>query len=276
MAAGNEGDEDDFLTYLIGAQGPQGDAIEGPAGPDGKTTYTWIKYADDTIGGNMSNDSVDRKYIGFAYNQESSEESDDYSDYRWSLIKGSDGQSAHEAWLASGNEGDIATFLASLVGAEGKEGGAGLKGDPGPDGKTRYTWIKYALDKDGNGFQDAPSDDREYIGLAFNKETDSESSDASDYAWYKFKGDEGSQGEQGPSGADGIDGTDGAYVSFIYKVSDTKPATPTGGEYNNNFFSEGATETIPAEWTDYPTASVDDTELVSSVRYYNTKTFDSN
>ena len=209
LAAGNEGDEDDFLTYLIGAQGPQGDAIEGPAGPDGKTTYTWIKYADDTIGGNMSNDSGDRKYIGFAYNQESSEESDIYSDYRWSLIKGSDGQSAHEAWLASGNEGDIATFLASLVGAEGKEGGPGREGDPGPDGKTRYTWIKYAFDKDGNGFQDAPSDDREYIGLAFNKETDSESSDASDYAWYKFKGDQGSQGEQGPSGADGINGLPG-------------------------------------------------------------------
>ena len=34
-----------------GAQGPQG--VPGPAGADGKTLYTWIKYADDAQGGGI-------------------------------------------------------------------------------------------------------------------------------------------------------------------------------------------------------------------------------
>ena len=78
----------------------------------------------------------------------------------------------------------------------------------------------------------------------------------------------GATGAQGPSGADGIDGADGAYVSFVYKKSASQPVTPSGGSYN------GTSETIPTGWTDDPTASVNDTEWVSSTRYHHNKVAD--
>lgn len=68
-----------------GAQGPQG--VPGPAGADGKTLYTWIKYADDAQGGGISNNPTGKAYIGFAYNKETATESNNPSDYTWSDIK---------------------------------------------------------------------------------------------------------------------------------------------------------------------------------------------
>lgn len=52
----------------------------------------------------------------------------------------------------------------------------------GADGVTTYTWRKYADDDLGNGMSDSPSDKR-YLGLAFNKTTQTESTLASDYTW---------------------------------------------------------------------------------------------
>ena len=39
----------------------------------------------------MSNDPTDKSYIGFAYNKDTPIESNDASEYMWSLIKGRDG-----------------------------------------------------------------------------------------------------------------------------------------------------------------------------------------
>ena len=128
---------------------------------DGKnaiTYYTWIKYADTPTSG-MSDNPEGKSYIGLAYNKTSLTESTNYNDYSWSLIKGKDG----------------------------------APGKPGDDGVTYYTWIKYADDINGNGMSDSP-DGKYYIGIAYNKTTQTESSVASDYAWSLFRGSDGEPG----------------------------------------------------------------------------------
>lgn len=138
-----------------GAQGSQG--VPGPAGADGKTLYTWIKYADDAQGGGISNNPTGKAYIGFAYNKETATESNDPSDYTWSDIKGEDG----------------------------------IPGAAGADGKTYYTWVAYSDNADGTGMYQQPKDTTKYIGIAVNKETATESNNPSDYTWSKFKGEDG-------------------------------------------------------------------------------------
>lgn len=138
-----------------GAQGPQG--VPGPAGADGKTLYTWIKYADDAQGGGISNNPTGKAYIGFAYNKDTATESNNPSDYTWSDIKGEDG----------------------------------IPGATGADGKTYYTWVAYSDNADGTGMYQQPKDTTKYIGIAVNKETATESNNPSDYTWSKFKGEDG-------------------------------------------------------------------------------------
>lgn len=54
---------------------------------DGKQFYTWIMYADDENGTNMSSDPTDKVYIGHAYNQtEPTPDEDDPTLYEWALF----------------------------------------------------------------------------------------------------------------------------------------------------------------------------------------------
>lgn len=138
-------------------------------GEDGQSLYTWLKYADTPTSG-MSDSPDGKQYMGLAYNKTTPVESENYEDYQWSLITGE-----------------------------------GVPGAPGEDGKTLYTWVKYADDASGNGLSDAP-DGKDYIGFAYNKETATESNDPSDYTWSLIRGP---QGEQGPPGLDGLQGPQG-------------------------------------------------------------------
>lgn len=143
-------------TKIKGEQGSQG--IQGKPGADGKTYYTWLKYADTPTSG-MSDSPDGKKYMGLAYNKTSSTESTNYADYTWSLIKGTDG----------------------------------VAGKPGADGKSLYTWVKYADNASGAGMSDSP-DGKKYIGLAYNKTTATESTSATDYSWSLIKGADGAAG----------------------------------------------------------------------------------
>lgn len=78
-------------TGATGPQGPQGpQGIQGPKGENGQQLYTWVKYADSPTSG-ISDDPTNKKYIGLAYNKTTSNETTNYSDYTWSLIKGDKG-----------------------------------------------------------------------------------------------------------------------------------------------------------------------------------------
>lgn len=123
-------------------------------GEDGKSLYTWIKYADSPTSG-MSDNPDGKQYMGIAYNKETPVESTNYSDYTWSLITGE-----------------------------------GVPGADGEDGKTLYTWVRYADDAQGNGISDNP-EGKNYIGLAYNRETPAESNDPDDYTWSLIQGEPG-------------------------------------------------------------------------------------
>lgn len=64
----------------------------GVKGEDGKTYYTWVKYADTSTGGGLSDNPTGKKYIGLAYNKTTPTESTNPSDYQWALIKGDKGE----------------------------------------------------------------------------------------------------------------------------------------------------------------------------------------
>lgn len=81
------------------------------------------------------------------------------------------------------------------------QGPQGIQGLKGADGKQYYTWLKYA-DTPTSGMSDDPAD-KAYIGLAYNKETATESGNYSDYTWSKIKGEKGDTGVAGQNGADG-------------------------------------------------------------------------
>ena len=58
---------------------------------DGESLYTWVKYADDINGTNMSDSAVGKTHMGIATNKTSQNESNLPGDYTWSLIKGEQG-----------------------------------------------------------------------------------------------------------------------------------------------------------------------------------------
>lgn len=158
----NVNDPEDPLVYnwskTKGERGPQGLA--------GGSLFTWIAYADDSLGNGISNNPTGKKYIGLGYNKTTPIEKYDPSEYSWSLIKGEDGV--------------------------------------GQPGTSLFTWIKYT-DKNPNlpGNEDTPLYDipnditTRYIGIAINKETKVESTNYQDYIWSLFKGNDGANGLDG-------------------------------------------------------------------------------
>ena len=134
------------------------DVSDGEPGKDGTTYYTWFKFADDEYGNGMSSSPDGKEYLGIAYNKETPVMSNNPEDYQWARITGE-----------------------------------GVPGKPGDDGKTYYTWVRYADDASGNGMSDSPNG-KYYIGFAYNKEVPTESSNPTDYQWSKYKGDDGQDG----------------------------------------------------------------------------------
>lgn len=174
---------------LQGIQGEKGE--QGIPGTPGMTYYTWIKYADDSYGNGISDSPTNKKYIGFAYNKTTPTESSNKSDYTWSLI-------------------------------QGEKGDTGVKGDTGANGITYYTWIKYSDNSNGNPCYDTPTSSTQYIGIAVNQITATESTDYTKYTWSKFKGDQGVKGEQG---IPGTPGTNGKTTYFHIKYSSVSNPT---------------------------------------------------
>lgn len=263
-----------------GQTGAQG--IPGPAGDNGQTFYTWIKYADTPSSG-MSDSPDGKEYMGIAYNKTTPAESTNYSDYQWSLIKGSDGAQGVPGppgedgqtlytWIkyatsATGanmsDDPDGKTYLgiaynkttavesnnpsdytwAFFEGPQGEKGDQGIPGPAGEDGQTFYTWIKYA-DTPTSGMSDNP-DGKEYMGIAYNKTSQTESSNYSDYQWSLIKGANGSQGIPGPAGEDGK--TLYTWIKYADTPTSGMSDNPDGKEYMGIAYNK----TTPAESSNY-------------------------
>ena len=169
-------------------EGDQG--AQGPKGADGKSSYTWMKYATRPDGLDMSDnpdyvplldsagspilDSAGEQiytvtqatYIGIATNKDTATESTNPADYAWSRFRGVDG----------------------------RDGSDGLPGIPGEDGRTPYVHFAYANSEDGKvDFSVDDSTDKIYIGQ-YTDYTVPDSTDPTKYAWTKIKGEQGNAG----------------------------------------------------------------------------------
>lgn len=180
-------------------EGDQG--AQGPKGADGKSSYTWMKYATRPDGLDMSDnpdyvplldsagspilDSAGEQiytvtqatYIGIATNKDTATESTNPADYTWSRFRGVDGY-------------------------DGKDGENGIPGKDGKDGKTQYTHLAYANSADGTKDFSVSDGNREYIGMYVDF-VEADSTDPTKYTWSLIKGADGAQGVPGTPGANG-------------------------------------------------------------------------
>lgn len=180
-------------------EGDQG--AQGPKGADGKSSYTWMKYATRPDGLDMSDnpdyvplldstgspilDSAGEQiytvtqatYIGIAANKDTATESTNPADYTWSRFRGVDGY-------------------------DGKDGENGIPGKDGKDGKTQYTHLAYANSADGQTDFSVSDGNREYIGMYVDF-VEADSTDPTKYTWSLIKGANGAQGVPGTPGANG-------------------------------------------------------------------------
>ena len=180
-------------------EGDQG--AQGPKGADGKSSYTWMKYATRPDGLDMSDnpdyvplldsagspilDSTGEQiytvtqatYIGIATNKDTATESTNPADYTWSRFRGVDGY-------------------------DGKDGANGIPGKDGKDGKTQYTHLAYANSADGTKDFSVSDGNREYIGMYVDF-VEADSTDPAKYTWSLIKGADGAQGVPGTPGEDG-------------------------------------------------------------------------
>lgn len=177
-------DPSDYAGHWQLIQGQDGkDGIPGATGADGKTSYTHFAYANNVSGtlDFSTDDPTGRSYMG-VYSDFTKPDSNNPSDYVWSLTKGE-----------SGTDG--------MQGAQGPKGEQGIAGKPGADGKTSYTHVAYADNASGGGFSQNPAN-KAYMGW-YTDFTANDSTDPAKYAWSLIKGSDGSNGAPGKPGADG-------------------------------------------------------------------------
>lgn len=135
-------------------------------------------------------------------------------------------------------------------------------GEPGKDGTTYYTWFKFADDEHGNGMSSSP-DGKEYLGIAYNKETPVMSNNPEDYQWARITG-EGVPGKPGKDGktyytwvryADDASGNGMSdspngkyYIGFAYnKEVPTESSNPRDYQWSKYKGEDGTDGTIKSD-----------------------------
>lgn len=169
------------ITDLLNAEdfkGPQGEP--GTPGAPGTSTYFHIAYADDENGNGFNQDG-----------------------------------GAFVATYVDSNPVDDQEKFTNWMPFRGAQGGTGLPGKNGEDGKTQYLHIAYATSENGDDFNVSYFEEATYIGTYVDF-TVNDSKNWTDYEWKKYVGP---QGPQGPKG-------EGAQVSIKGRFDDaTKMAT---------------------------------------------------
>ena len=187
---------------IQGATGEQG--IPGVNGEDGKTSYLHIKYSNDGQTFTDNNGETPGEWIG-QYTDFEENDSNVFSDYKWSKIKGEQGEQGPQ-------------------GATGPQGERGPTGSQGIPGTSSYFHVKYSANYNGDPMTDTPNT---YIGTAVTTSPTAPTSYTS-YTWSRF---EGAQGERGEQGIPGIDGENGQTSYLHIKYSDDgKTFTANNGE----------------------------------------------
>lgn len=175
-------------TLVKGANGANG--VAGKAGVDGRTPYLHIAYATSNDGsqGFSTTDSVNKTYIG-TYTDYTQADSTDYRVYKWTLIKGADG---------NGISNVTNYYLATTASTGITRASAGWTTTPQAiTADKRYLWnYRVELYTDGTSKTIDPA----IIGVHGLK------GEKGDRGVQGIQGIQGAKGEQGIPGAKGADG----------------------------------------------------------------------
>lgn len=128
---------------------------------NGKTTYVWIRYADDDKGHGMSSSPYGKEYVAIVPKTNQPVPSDDPDDYagQWALIQGANGK--------NGDDAHVHMAYANSV-----------------DGKTDFT-------TDQNQAHNC-----DYLGT-YSDNSSAQSTNPSDYTWQLIRGRQGETGQPG-------------------------------------------------------------------------------
>ena len=220
---------------------------DGQQGEDGKILYTWIKYAKDANGTGMTDDPNGAVYIGISYNNESSTESNDPTQYAWTKIQGADGKKGEDAYtiflenenisFATDENRNPLSEQAYTSGITIMKGAKPVTdftiGDMAKTQGIAVAKTDTAIAISVVNGNPLPSDSGEIVipisvgGTVFKKVLTWTCAKKGD------QGEKGEQGVQGPQGEQGIAGKDGTSVTIInksitYQLSTSGTTIPTG------------------------------------------------
>ena len=220
---------------------------DGQQGEDGKVLYTWIKYAKDANGTGMTDDPNGAVYIGISYNNESSTESNDPTQYAWTKIQGADGKKGEDAYtiflenenisFATDKNRNPLSEQAYTSGITIMKGAKPVTdftiGDMAKTQGIAVAKTDTAIAISVVNGNPLPSDSGEIVipisvdGTVFKKVLTWTCAKKGD------QGEKGEQGVQGPQGEQGIAGKDGTSVTIInksitYQLSTSGTTIPTG------------------------------------------------
>ena len=190
----------------------------GAAGDDGKTPFIHVKYSAD---GKTLTPATDTAALGETpsdwlgqYTDYTEDDSEEFSDYKWTKIKGENGTPAiqYYNWVKYANSvtptkdemydtpTDTSGNYYSYIGLAYNKDTSTESGNyedykwtkiKGDDGDTYYTWIVYAKDADGKEISATWSDGYEYMAIKYNQKVSTPDLTAKGYVWKKFIGDNG-------------------------------------------------------------------------------------
>lgn len=220
---------------------------DGQQGEDGKVLYTWIKYAKDANGTGMTDDPNGAIYIGISYNNESSIESNDPTQYAWTKIQGADGKKGEDAYTIFLENENISFATDKNRNPLSEQAyTSGITIMKGAKPVTDFTIGDIAKTQ---GIAVAKTDTAIAISVVNGNSLPNDSGEIEipitvDGTVFKKiltwtcakKGDQGEkglQGIQGPQGEKGIAGKDGTSVTIInksitYQLSTSGTTIPTG------------------------------------------------
>ena len=217
---------------------------DGQQGEDGKILYTWIKYAKDANGTGMTDDPNGAVYIGISYNNESSTESNDPTQYAWTKIQGADGKKGEDAYTIFLENENISFATDENRDPLSEQAyTSGITIMKGAKPVTEFTIGDIAKTQ---GIAVAKTDTAIAISVINGNPLPNDSGvieipiSVGGTVFKKIlswtcskKGDQGIQGIQGPQGVQGEKGKDGTSVtisnkSITYQLSTSGTVVPTG------------------------------------------------
>jgi len=174
---------------------------------NGTVRYTWIMFATDDQGSNMSDQPTDRTYVGYAINKTSDVKSTLPEDYTWIPMD------SHDAMR------DI--FISPVTGGIAEGGGL-------------YTWIRFADDEKGSGISNSCVG-KNYIGITHHRTSATESTNAAEYIWKRISLNTSDGGfVQAESAYAGIRQANGKFIWVKFArtaTGESVSSVPTGRPY---------------------------------------------